>query len=95
MTVLSNELLNYDDLKQLIEEAEHAGSVALAEVTDLIVAHGLDPIEVDALHRELEQRGIEVLDRAPEPPRSRSRSPTRRRRTRFSCFCARRAVIGF
>ena len=68
MTVLSNELLNYDDLKQLIEEAEHAGSVALAELTDLIEAHGLDPIEVDALHRELEQRGIEVLDRAPEPP---------------------------
>ncbi len=68
MTVLNEELLNYDDLKQFIEEAEHAGSVALAEVTDLIEAHGLDPIEVDALHRELEQRGIEVLDRAPEPP---------------------------
>jgi RNA polymerase primary sigma factor len=68
MTVLSDELLNHDDLKQLIEEAEHAGSVALAEVTDLIEAHGLDPIEVDALHRELEQRGIEVLDRAPQPP---------------------------
>jgi hypothetical protein len=39
MTVLSNELLNYDDLKQFIEEGEHAGSVALAEVTDLIEAH--------------------------------------------------------
>ncbi|MBA3718189.1 MAG: sigma-70 family RNA polymerase sigma factor [Actinobacteria bacterium] len=68
MTVLSDELLNDDDLKQFIEEAERAGSVALAEVTELIEAHGLDPIEVDALHRELEQRGIEVLDRAPEPP---------------------------
>jgi RNA polymerase primary sigma factor len=66
MTVLSDELLNDDDLKQFIEEAERAGSVALTEVTDLIEAHGLDPIEVDALHRELEQRGIEV--RAPEPP---------------------------
>jgi RNA polymerase primary sigma factor len=68
MTALSDELLNHDDLKQLIEEAERAGSVALAELTDVSEAHGLDPIEVDALHRELEQRGIEVLDRAPEPP---------------------------
>ena len=66
MTALSNELLNDDDLKQLIEEAGHAGSVALAELSDLIEAHGLDPIEVDALYRELEQRGIAVLDRAPE-----------------------------
>jgi RNA polymerase primary sigma factor len=68
MTVLSDELLNSDALKQLIEEAGQAGSVALAEVTDLIEAHGLDPIEVDALYGELEQRGIDVLDRAPQPP---------------------------
>jgi Sigma-70 factor, region 1.1 len=93
MTVLSDELLNSDDLKQLIEEAEQAGSVGLAEVTDLIEAHGLDPIAVDALYRELEQRGIDVLDAHRSLPRSRSRSRTRRRRTLFSCSCVRRVAI--
>src|SRR5919198_688771 len=68
MTVPSDELLSYDEVKQLVEEAEQTGSVALADVSDLIEAHGLDPIEVDALYRELEQRGIDVVDRAAEPP---------------------------
>ena len=94
MTVLSNELLNHDDLKQLIEEAEHAGSVALAEVTGLIEAHGLDPIEVDALHRELEQRGIEVLDRAPEPP-PQPLTPSYETTDALHLFCVRRVAIRF
>ena len=68
MTVLGDELLHYEDLKPFIEEAEQAGSIALADVSDVIEVHGLDPLEVDALYRELEQRGIEVVDRAPEPP---------------------------
>ena len=66
--VLGGELLSHEDFKHLIEEAEQAGSVALADVTDLIDAHSLDALEVDALYREFEQRGIEVVDRTPEPP---------------------------
>src|SRR5438045_4075161 len=68
MTVLSEELLTYEDIKTLVEEAEQAGSVALADVSDLIEVHALDPLEVDALYREFEQRGIEVVERLPEPP---------------------------
>ena len=69
MTVLGDELLNFDDVKHFVEEAEQAGSVAVADVSELIEAHGLDPMEVDALYRELEQRGIEVVDlQVAEPP---------------------------
>ncbi|MBD0348649.1 MAG: sigma-70 family RNA polymerase sigma factor, partial [Thermoleophilia bacterium] len=52
----------------MIEAAEQTGSVRSAEVADLIEAHELEPLEVDALHRELEQRGIEVVEGEPEPP---------------------------
>jgi RNA polymerase primary sigma factor len=68
MTVIGEEILNEEDLRLFIEEAEQSGSVALADVTDLIEAHGLDAIETDALYREFEQRGIEVVDKLPEPP---------------------------
>jgi RNA polymerase primary sigma factor len=68
MTVLSDDLLNIDDLKHFLEEAEQAGSAAVADLADLVEAHGLDPIEAEALQRELEQRGIELVERAPEPP---------------------------
>src|SRR6266536_6603840 len=67
MTVLGAELLEDDDLKQFIETAEQAGSIRVADITDLTEAHGLDALEVDALYRELEQRGVEVVDQVPEP----------------------------
>ena len=68
MTVIGEEILNDEDLRLFIEEAEQAGSVALADVTDLIEAHGIDAIETDALYREFEQRGIDVVEKLPEPP---------------------------
>ena len=68
MTVIGEEILNDEDVRLFIEEAEQAGSVALADVTDLIEAHGIDAIETDALYREFEQRGIEVVEKLPEPP---------------------------
>src|SRR6266542_684366 len=67
MSVLGGELLELEELKQLIESAEQAGSVRVADLNDFVEAHGLDPLEVDALHREFEQRGIELVEAAPEP----------------------------
>ena len=67
MTVIGEEILNDEDVRLFIEEAEQAGSVALADVTDLIEARGIDAIETDALYREFEQRGIEVVEKLPEP----------------------------
>src|SRR5215210_939458 len=67
-TALGDDLLSHEDFKHLIEEAEQAGSVALAHVTEMFEAHSLSPLEVDALYRDFEQRGIEVVERTPEPP---------------------------
>jgi RNA polymerase primary sigma factor len=68
MTALGAELLEYDELKQFIEAAEQTGSVRLADVNDLVEALSLDALESDALTRELEQRGIEVVEQAREAP---------------------------
>ena len=48
----------------MLEAAEQAGSLRSAEIVEVVEAHGLDPLEQDALFRELEQRGIELADDA-------------------------------
>ena len=48
----------------MLEAAEQAGSLRSAEIVEVVEAHGLDPLEQDALVRELEQRGIELADEA-------------------------------
>ncbi len=58
--------LRSDDVRALLEAAEQSGSLRTAELAELVEAHELDPLEQDALARELEQRGIEVLEHAAE-----------------------------
>jgi len=98
-------LLLSDDLRQLVDAAEERGSVLQSELNELLEPLSLDPLETDAVYRELETRQIEVIadvDADGEPPRrrpsksrrrshSRSRSRGRRRRTRCSSSCARPA----
>ncbi|MBI4172553.1 MAG: sigma-70 family RNA polymerase sigma factor [Actinobacteria bacterium] len=59
-------LLGSDDVRALLEAAEQSGSLRAAELAELVEAHELDSFEQDALVRELEQRGVEVLEHAPE-----------------------------
>jgi RNA polymerase primary sigma factor len=61
-------LLELEDLKALLEAAELTGSLRQAELLELVEAHQLDELEIDALHRELDQRGIELVENEPEPP---------------------------
>ena len=70
MTVEIDHVLAAEDVRQLIESAEQHGSVRLSEVTELVEAHELAPLEAEALQRELEQRGVDVIDdeKAPTPP---------------------------
>ena len=70
MTVEIEHVLGADDVRQVIESAEQAGSVRAAELTELVDAHELSELEIEALHRELDQRGIEVLveDEKEQPP---------------------------
>jgi RNA polymerase primary sigma factor len=65
-----DKLLEIEDLRTLLETAEPTGIVRAADLAEIVDAHQLDAFEIDALHRELDQRGLEIVDpRAePEPP---------------------------
>jgi RNA polymerase primary sigma factor len=70
--VATDILLFGDDLRVLLDVAEERGSVGQAEFNDLCEQLRLDPLELDAVYRELETRGIELLPDevvvpAPEP----------------------------
>jgi hypothetical protein len=74
MPLVIDTLLGYEDVQQLFEAAEQSGSVRAAELMEVVEAHEFDPLEVDLLYREFEQRGIEVMEErreerpAPPPP---------------------------
>ena len=64
-TIDIEQLLRHDDVQHLLETAEQAGSLRAAELTELVETHELDALEQDALFRELDRRGIELVE---EPP---------------------------
>ncbi len=69
-TIDIDHLLRNEEIQQLLDAAEQAGSVRAAELAELIEVHELDALEQDAFVRELEQRGIDILPEAPpEEPR--------------------------
>ena len=66
-------LLLGDDLRVLLDAAEERGTVTQSELNDVCEQLQLEPLELDAVYRELETRGIELLPdellpRLPEPP---------------------------
>ena len=69
-TVDIDTLLAQDEVRALLETSEHAGTIRLQQVVELVETHELTPLEQDALLRELDKRSIEVVDppASPEPP---------------------------
>jgi RNA polymerase primary sigma factor len=69
-TIDIDHLLRNEEIQQLLDTAEQAGSLRAVELAEVVDAHELDPLEQDALMRELEQRGIELDEEPPpeEPP---------------------------
>src|SRR5215467_12928537 len=66
-------IVQSEEVVQLLEAAEVAGSVRAEELLEVLEPHGLDPIEVDAVYRMFERRGIDVVEateaeREPAPP---------------------------
>src|ERR687897_2353900 len=61
-TVDIDHLLRNDELLQLLEAAEQAGSLKATELAEFVDTHELDALEQDALYRELDRRGIEIAD---------------------------------
>jgi RNA polymerase primary sigma factor len=72
MVDLIESVLEHEDLRTLIENAEPTGSIRRADLAEFLEVHPLDELEIDALYRELDQRGIEVVEgekeREPAPP---------------------------
>jgi RNA polymerase primary sigma factor len=62
-----DKLLEIDDLRALLESAEAAGVLRATDLAEIVDAHQLDAFELEALHRELDQRGIELEEKPPEP----------------------------
>jgi RNA polymerase primary sigma factor len=76
MAVEIESILVHDAVVTLLDAAEQAGTVAQTELTELTEAHEFDVFELDLLYRELETRGIDIVDdsaerepeKAPAPP---------------------------
>jgi RNA polymerase primary sigma factor len=75
VTAESDILLLSEDLRQLVDSSEERGSVLQSELNDVLEPLQLDPLEVDALYRELETRGVDVVNDigedgevTPQPP---------------------------
>ncbi len=68
MTTAEIESVLSEDLRQLLDTAEQAGTVRHADLAEVLEPLELNELELEALQRELEQRGIDVVeeDKAPE-----------------------------
>ena len=66
-TVDIDTLLQLEGVRTLLEGAEPTGAVQAADLGELVETYELDPLEQDALSRELDQRGIEVVEPSAEP----------------------------
>src|SRR5438093_11612393 len=68
MTVEIDHVLGAGDGRQVVETPGQGGTVRASGLTDLVEAHELGELEAEALHRELEQRGIEIVEDGREQP---------------------------
>jgi RNA polymerase primary sigma factor len=70
-TATIDSIVQTEEVVQLLEAAEVAGSVNAAQLLEVLEPHGLAPLEVDAVYRMFEERGIDIVEdagREPAPP---------------------------
>ncbi len=68
MTIQFEGIIHIEELQHLMEAAEQAGFVRQAVLAELLEPHELSALELDAVYRQLEQRGIELVEDDPEEP---------------------------
>ena len=67
-------IIQHEDVQAILEASEASGTLRQSELNDLAEAHEFDVFDVDLLYRELETRGVEIVDdtkeieKAPPPP---------------------------
>jgi hypothetical protein len=64
-TVDIETLLSQDDLRALLENCEQTGSIRAPDVNEIVETHELTGLEQEALVRELDKRGIEIVEAPP------------------------------
>jgi RNA polymerase primary sigma factor len=60
--------LSSQEWQQLLEAAEQAGSLRQSALAEILDERELEPLELDAVCRELEQQGVEIIDDERAPP---------------------------
>ena len=70
MTLRVEHLLDQADVRELVEAAEQSGTIRVADLNEVVETYELDPLELDVLHRELEERGIDVVEGEREEPQA-------------------------
>jgi len=68
VTLELGHLVQIEDLQHLLEAAAESGTLRQSELAEVIEVHQLTPLEVEAVYRDVEQRGIEMLEESPEAP---------------------------
>jgi RNA polymerase primary sigma factor len=68
-------VLQSDEARELIDRAESAGFVDGVELSETIDTLELDPLLVETLYRELEERGVEIVEPTKEPAREPTAPP--------------------
>jgi len=74
MPVEIESILQYEDVQLLVDAGESSGSTRQSEINEVAEAHEFDVFDFDLLYRELETRGVEIVDdtkeieKAPPPP---------------------------
>ncbi|MHB8641267.1 MAG: sigma-70 family RNA polymerase sigma factor [Gaiellaceae bacterium] len=66
MPVEIESILQHEDLLAVLDLAETSGTLRQSELTEITEAHECDVFELDLLYRELEARGIELVDDSAE-----------------------------
>ena len=69
-TVDIENLLAQEDLRALLDTCEQTGSIRAPDVNEIVETHELNGLEQEALVRELDKRGIEIVEAPPveRPP---------------------------
>jgi RNA polymerase primary sigma factor len=66
LTVEIESILINEELAALLEAAEASGQLRHQELVELLEPLDLDPLELEAVHTELDRRGIELIAEGPE-----------------------------
>ena len=67
--------LQNEEVQHLLERGEAAGFLESTDISEVLDTLELDPADVELIHRELEERNIEVVEVVKEPPREPTAPP--------------------